>query len=71
LDRGVEYGCHKPRPRGLRVQTDHPSKIHKLSEQGFDLLAELLAISAEYSDTRDFNGALTAFNPVTAITGGK
>jgi hypothetical protein len=57
---------------GARKQyatTDDPSKLHELREQELNLLAELIAISAEYSETRDFNGALAEFYPADVITG--
>ena len=49
--------------------TDDPSKLHELREQELNLLAELIAISAEYSETRDFNSALAELHPADLITG--
>lgn len=66
-----DFGVEDAEARKQYNSTDHPSKLHELSEQELDLLAELVAISADYSDTRDFHGTLTAFEPVTGITGGK
>ena len=50
---------------------EDPSEAHDLSEQELDLLAELVAICAEYSETRDIIGVPADFNPVSAITGSK
>jgi hypothetical protein len=47
------------------------SESHGPSEQELDLLAELVAISAEYSETSDINGALAAFYPVNLVSGDK
>ena len=57
--------------RKQHTTTDDSSNPHKLSEQELDLLAELVAISVVYSESRDVIGALAAFNPVMATTGGK
>ena len=45
------------------------SESPRVSEQEFDLLAELVAISVEYSETPDINGALAKFYPVDLIAG--
>ncbi len=66
-----DFGVEDAGARKQYNSTDHPSEPHELSEQELDLLAELVAISADYSETRDLNGALTAFYPVTGITGAK
>jgi hypothetical protein len=47
------------------------SESNDLNEQELDLLAELVAISAEYSETSDINGALAAFYPVNLVSGDK
>ena len=50
------------------TSTDDPSKLHELSEQELDLLVELVAISAEYSETCAIDGALADFYPDDPIT---
>ena len=45
------------------------SESHGLSEQEFDFLAEMVAISAEYSETRDINAALADFYPSDLVAG--
>ena len=45
------------------------SESPRLSEQELELLAELVAISVEYSETPDINGALANFYPVDLIAG--
>jgi hypothetical protein len=67
------FTCPSPPNGTIAIETDSVrfNFVLKLSEQELDLLAELVAISADYSKTRDFHGTLTAFKPVTGITDGK